>query len=641
MRKINKIVNIALIFTLIGVFCADASYALRLPLHGTSLVEESIEVMEELKSDDIRSDGEAIDYFKETIELLKKVRYIDFDGIPYDELVVFLTKYCPVGCEGCLFNSPLPTAKSRPEHVLSWEGIEKVIQYTKDMFPKWLTVTGGGEGWLESEKLLYLIKNAHTENFCFISSGYWAKETQDVERVLSEINSAVEENEDLHKLRLEISVDVLHQKKIPLDYVINIVTVLSENSSRFPNIELTLRGLRASIKDGLEPIEELLAQLPVKKQEDNSDFPLQLPLERYSDREVRLENGFRFKVQYNALTLTDPYKLEGIKYEKYSQIKLLKYKCIELGMCGNARRNIIDYSGNVVIDDVTFQIPSGNIYKDSFNQIRERENHNPFIRVLRTEGIGYVLDIALEVEPKLIKRIDKYNNPDGAIIEIMQNPKLLYYVVKRLIQEDIRSDLIDIQSLNGNGLVLTTKKDLQLEYYKISKKKIPLQHKKAEQDKTVVLTIIPNPHRFEYISEVSETLFSNKDYECYVEQWQADAIGRVEDEKPDIIMVPFRWESFNIKRFLQKARLANSNLQIIMYYDDYYRFSRPTLKRERQYFRKLKNISFVGYHSYYSSGFVEDGYVREIQEARQRIAEQETFRLKNIIRNAGENRNQS
>ena len=75
MRKINKIVNIALIFTLIGVFCADASYALRLPLHGTSLVEESIEVMEELKSDDIRSDGEAIDYFKETIELLKKVRY--------------------------------------------------------------------------------------------------------------------------------------------------------------------------------------------------------------------------------------------------------------------------------------------------------------------------------------------------------------------------------------------------------------------------------------------------------------------------------------------------------------------------------------------------------------------------------------
>lgn len=247
---------------LIGVFYARTSYALRLPLHGSSLVEEVLE-SEASESNDTKTEFRG--YFKKTIELLEKVRYFDPDNTPYDEIVVFLTKYCPVGCKGCISSSPLPTANIQPEDVLSWEGIEKVVQYTKDILPEWLTITGGGEGWLESEKLLYLIKNAHAENICFISSGYWAMTIQNTKRVLSEINSAVEENKGLHKLQLEISVDVLHQEKIPLDCAVNIVTILSKNRSRFHNIELKIRGLRARAKDGTEPIEELLSRLPVEK----------------------------------------------------------------------------------------------------------------------------------------------------------------------------------------------------------------------------------------------------------------------------------------------------------------------------------------------------------------------------------------
>lgn len=362
---------------------------------------------------------------------------------------------------------------------------------------------------------------------------------------------------------------------------------------------------------------------------------------KYSEKEIRLRGGFEFNVRYNVLALFNSYKAEGIKYEKHSQVELLKCSCQELGICENARKVEIHYSGNVMLDSYIPQISSGNIYKDSFGQIRERENHNPFIRALRTEGIGYVLDIALEVEPELTERIDKYNNPIGVIIEIMKKPELLYYVVKRLIQEDIRSDLIDAQSLNGADLALAAKEDFQLEYYKISKKKIPLQHKKADKDKTVVLTIVSDIYGVGSISEVNKTLLPSKDYECYVEAGGRDAIGIIEDRKPDIIVVPFYWVLFDIKRLLQKARLVNPDLQIIMYYDSDYDFNHPISDRERRYFEKFKNISFINYYDYFSLYFVTDRYVREIQEARQKIREEKTPKLKSVVEDARKNRSQS
>ena len=597
-KSVKKYANAALIFVIIGTFlCSDPAFAahlrptsifnpiVKLDKEGNLVLTKDIETREKLTA------------------LLKAVKYKQPSNIKYKEAMVSLTKYCPVGCKDCMFSCPLPVSNPGKEDVLSRDGVEKVLNIIRDGHMEELTFSMNGEAWLEKEKCLYMIREAPVKTITLITSGYWANTPGNAEKALDDMEKAIIQNKQLERFTLTVSVDVFHIEKIPLKNIVNIIDVLSQGE--FENITLILSGMRVTPEEGKEPIRKLLGLLPVRSEEDLNGFGLSLS-------NICLENGYSFRVRYNALAFYTSFNTDGFRYEEYPISELLDQRIYNMGLCGDDKEMEIDFAGNVFICPEVGAMPSGDVYKDSFRQIEEKEDNNPLVRALREEGVGYVLDIASEVEPDLIESANKYNNPYGIIRDIAENPGLLFYVIRRLIQEDIRAGLIDKDSLKGDGLLSKTKDELRMEYAESSKKPLPVINKE-ERKKLVVLTIVEDPILAHVINHYNLEL-SEDSYEFYVKS-DKDVLKVIEDKRPDIIVTSTLSDSFDVRRILQKAQHLNPDLQIIMYRDV------VSKGIDMDDYRRFKNFKLSDFYTAPGYLYFRDSYINDIRQAKRRLTD--------------------
>jgi hypothetical protein len=206
------------------------------------------------------------------------------------------------------------------------------------------------------------------------------------------------------------------------------------------------------------------------------------------------------------------------------------------------------------------------------------------------------------------------------MIEIISNPKLLYYVTKRIIQEDIRLGLIDRNTVADVNLLNLSKEGIELEYFGKSKV-LSSETKKSDSKKVVVLTIVTYYSLLDLVKDINKKYLSDSQYKCYVTT--NDSMGVIETKKPDIVVVPF--DLANSKRILQKARLANPDLQIIMYFNRFYDMHDSSdIRKEYEYFQSLNNVSFISLNN---GSFIdfwhEDNdnniYEKEIKQARDKV----------------------
>ncbi len=549
---------------------------------------------------------------QERERLVRKLKYNYSDNMPYQDLAVFLTKYCPNGCRHCLFRSPLPPKKPKEGDVLSWEGVRKVIDILREGNMDYLTLTGGGEPLLEKEKCLYLIKNSPTKYIHLITSGYWADTIENSETVLKQMYESVTANSRLNNFVLEISMDIFHQEKIPIAFIKNIITVLS--TGRYPEIRLVIKGLEVKESDGKDSIDKLLEILPISSDAGvgSRSFPIELSKEMYTTRRIVLKNGYSFELNYGQLNLRDPSDFKGMDYAKSGISTILSRRIHTEGTCDNAKLLVVNSTGDAFFDysnDAFDCLPSGNIYRDSFQQIKEREDRDPFIRALREEGIGYVLDIASEVEPKIEKEIDKYNRPTWAVIEILRRPDLLLYVTRRLIQEDFSLGLLDTtEPIDSRNKILPV----------------------SNNNLVKVLAIFEDPSEIE-LAEMHNGELPHEKYECYARHSEA-AIGMVLEKKPDIIVVPSQSKWFDMRRLLQIAKHENPGLKVIMFHD--YNENGAVLKEQN---RRIGDLicSYTPYRFIRSSTERTCNYIALIKEAREKIMQQRAAEAKPAAHDEG------
>jgi hypothetical protein len=172
---------------------------------------------------------------------------------------------------------------------------------------------------------------------------------------------------------------------------------------------------------------------------------------------------------------------------------LLEDFIYKLGVCkDDGKVMCVDYNGNVfpAMWSKHGLTQSGNIFLDSFSKIKEHEARDPFVKAEREEGVGYIVDIAGEVEPRLLTIAKKTNVPARLIGEIVKDPALLLYVTKRILKEDLETGLAAYDM--GGGLLELSREALQKEYSTATGKlPIPIADARAASAQKNILIIFP------------------------------------------------------------------------------------------------------------------------------------------------------
>lgn len=164
------------------------------------------------------------------IEKLQKIQLIDVKKdieFPAKSIaVIFLTRYCNLNCEFCIYKSPLKQKETSREDEIDGMGIEKCIEFINRSNIGYLLISGGGEPFLRTEQVLNLIEQVNVKDIVIVSNGFWAN---NYERAL-EILTKIKEIQNKHQKRIiiRISIDKWHFENLGENHIQNIINIYSE-----------------------------------------------------------------------------------------------------------------------------------------------------------------------------------------------------------------------------------------------------------------------------------------------------------------------------------------------------------------------------------------------------------------------------
>lgn len=437
MKKINKIINITLVFILIVVLFstpelsfADASL-LRMPLLFNAKdkkLTESEQAEKELES--------LIENCQKLGSIKEKARRLKITSI-----LVSLTKYCNSRCMHCVVNSLLLPKDGRilPENIMSDETLAKALDFINKTRPKMLMFSGQGEPFLEFNKLLYLVENSEVlEQIDIGSNGKWADTMENVERYISQIDKAVQARRNHGKRQvkifIDISVDQFHQKSVPPQNILNILEFMhkAKLAGQLKYFELRLQTLEPGA--GLEDTAGiLLAKLKpqIKK--------IEHVVQRQSV--CVLNDGFKLGIEVRKLEFSGKGRNLAKRlpqYQRIDMIDLMSRYPLTIAGKDDELDIMIDSGGESTVWEIGDKVFSiGNINSSSVENIKMRATSDPIIRALREKGISYVFNIASKIDPGIKRRVkDQRNNDFTALIKELLVPSQFRLLLSKRILLD-------------------------------------------------------------------------------------------------------------------------------------------------------------------------------------------------------------
>lgn len=396
--------------------------------------------------------------------------------LPLAVVYLWLTKYCPVNCDHCMFASPNIVNKNS-KFILSNKAIKKFITLSHESKLDTLVISGGGEPLLELSKVINVIKNAHYKNLEIITSGYWTSTKKQISNILNCIQRAISFKNKLSSTKVNfsfrISVDKYHQKKIKLIWLKNLIDIIIEDQSlpakkrKYPDIKIYLRSLL--IKDST--VDEFVNLLKGRITKMNNFVrTIYLP-----------ENSFEIKVFYKEMRFVGRAKnlneKKLISFKKYFSQYCDKNNDIRLGMTFldhkskgeilnginvfiTSEGKIFPYGGT---PDIYAQLDTDFTYKDFLEDLFQ----DIVSRTLLERGLNFIKEIALEVESNINKKIIKKNWLASIADESLATPEIRLYVTIRLIQKYLELKIINRKDLSDYLKEIVSIKPKKLkEFYK-------------------------------------------------------------------------------------------------------------------------------------------------------------------------------
>jgi len=400
------------------------------------------------------------------------------DNYPMSVAYFWPTKYCPIGCEHCMFASPKPRDVDKGM-ILNNIAIDNFIKMSHEANLESLVVSGGGEPMMEVSSVLKLIENANYNYFEIITGAHWAaserltRETFDV--VQRAINNRRDKTGNTPNFSFRVSIDSYHQEVVKLPWIARMVDILREDATRVPNeqkypdIKLFFRTLLVE-DDTVEQLAGLLGA-------ELGDIENYVREMRFSDDKSKgvdtlsvFYKDMRFvgrakDVDASKLMEFDQY---FDSYARTDQDVRLGMTYLKPGSKGETLDGInvfVTYDGTMMPYGGVPDIKS-NIYFESYQQFQARVLKDVVSRTLLFKGLDTVRRIAEEVDPQIMDRIRRKNWIASVADESLDTPEKRLYVTVRLLQKELEAGEIAIDDLPEyvREMVGISPEDLQEQY---------------------------------------------------------------------------------------------------------------------------------------------------------------------------------
>lgn len=134
--------------------------------------------------------------------------------------VIFLTRYCNLGCEFCIYKSrPKDIKESNEKNEFSEVGCERAISFIKESNIGYLLIAGGGEPFEKEECIYDIMEQVNVERVIIATNGFWTLKTNKAKEIFKRLNDIVSNHKYIKDFVIRFSIDRWHQKKIPLSYI--------------------------------------------------------------------------------------------------------------------------------------------------------------------------------------------------------------------------------------------------------------------------------------------------------------------------------------------------------------------------------------------------------------------------------------
>lgn len=405
------------------------------------------------------------------------------DKVPLSVAYFWPTKYCPIGCEHCMFASPKKHETDGQGGILSPKAVDNFVQISHEADLHSLVVSGGGEPMTEMPTIVKLMKNAHYKYFEIITGAHWTASDRLIRRNLDDIQKALSDRRssqhgDDFDFSLRVSVDSYHQQVVKLPWLKRLVdiyradTALPVSQRNYPDINLFFRTLLIQ-DDTVDQFAHLLGG-------DLSDMENYIRKIKLPQTEGQGNGIDSLTVFYKDMRFvgrgSDASDDKLMTFDQYfasysdnpdSDVRLgMTY--LKPGSKGEALSGInvfVTYDGKMMPYGGTPDV-SANIYEDTYDRFLERLFQDNISRTLLTKGLRHVQNYAEEVDPEITERIRRKNWLASVADESLSTAAIRLYITIRLLQDDIAAGIQNADSLPGyaKDLISMQPDELRKEY---------------------------------------------------------------------------------------------------------------------------------------------------------------------------------
>lgn len=380
----------------------------------------------------------------DNIKIQPLERY-DGESVAY----VFLTGKCSLNCDICFFRRPIVQLKEPSMLFLTDEDVTKLLEFCKDSNIRVLSISGG-EPFLELNRLLRIIEEAESDELTLITSGFWAKDYAQAEKIVNDLYIAYKKRLKKGKIILRVSVDSSHLREITMQPILNLIDIFRNKFKHEDNFKLAIKSI---ISDSSTV--DLINRLPVTNREEvlgNIEA-------RQEKVVVALEDDYGFVIMYKALYYTNPMinlndeasvKRNTFIYDNFYvrkhnyNIGVIRSVSGKKGLMFN-----VGYNGDLSVHATSSP--------DNIGNLRDTEFKDPVKRILDDVISLHCIEkgqlareaIINEVNPRAVIRTKAINLVDYEAYLMLQEEKTRLYLNIRILQDYIQEGRISPAELEA------------------------------------------------------------------------------------------------------------------------------------------------------------------------------------------------
>jgi hypothetical protein len=366
------------------------------------------------------------------------IPYVDQPLYQGAHFYVHLTGICDVACQHCMYSSD-QSNRHHGRMRLDDSDIELTLRYVSDSLPVKMTISGGGEPFLELNHLLHLIQSAQCQHIELITAANWARSPESAKSALSKVSQAARSNPCSPEVMIRASVDQFHMdapNPVPIEAYVNLVRAWIDHSD---SLQLGFRGL---LLQGDCSIDLLAQALGGTLQQFDS-----------WNKVIRLSNDVLLPVTLNVLRFSG----KGEQYENHlasSTVPFHQYfapfeegpKKLLLGRTINdaIKRNYypvdglsitLNYDGSLYIFTATAPDHRCNIRTHAFRESVDWFYQDPITRVLMLEGPYWLCDTMRHVDPVCVDRAIRANDVCSIVDTLLSDASARAFVTAIALKE--------------------------------------------------------------------------------------------------------------------------------------------------------------------------------------------------------------